>query len=46
MFMDRNLFSAGRVSGGVNEEGVKFYNNLINELLANGHSHYFPSKHY
>ncbi|KAE8682964.1 Beta-glucosidase 24 [Hibiscus syriacus] len=26
----------GKVSGGVNKEGVAFYNNLINELLANG----------
>ena len=25
------------MSGGVNKEGVKFYNNVINELLANGH---------
>lgn len=26
----------GKISGGVNPLGVKFYNNLINELLANG----------
>ncbi|PSS10019.1 Beta-glucosidase [Actinidia chinensis var. chinensis] len=26
----------GRVSGGVNALGVKYYNNLINEILANG----------
>ncbi|XP_058074350.1 beta-glucosidase 12-like [Magnolia sinica] len=26
----------GRLSGGVNEEGIKHYNNLINELLSNG----------
>ncbi|XP_039063242.1 beta-glucosidase 12-like [Hibiscus syriacus] len=26
----------GKVSGGVNKEGVGYYNNLINELLANG----------
>ncbi|KAE9585966.1 hypothetical protein Lal_00010043 [Lupinus albus] len=25
----------GKVSGGINKEGVKYYNNLINELLAN-----------
>ncbi|CAN1263521.1 Beta-glucosidase 24 [Linum perenne] len=26
----------GKVSGGVNKEGVTYYNNFINELLANG----------
>ncbi|WKA02360.1 hypothetical protein VitviT2T_020558 [Vitis vinifera] len=30
------VLPSGRVSGGVNKEGVKFYNNVINELLANG----------
>lgn len=28
--------SDGKVSGGVNNEGIRYYNNLINELLANG----------
>ncbi|CAI8585867.1 unnamed protein product [Vicia faba] len=26
----------GRISGGINQEGITYYNNLINELLANG----------
>nr|AAA93234.2 amygdalin hydrolase isoform AH I precursor [Prunus serotina] len=26
----------GKISGGVNEDGIKFYNNLINEILRNG----------
>ncbi|KAJ6755490.1 hypothetical protein OIU79_027989 [Salix purpurea] len=32
-------FSEGKISGGVNPLGVRFYNNLINELLANGDHH-------
>ncbi|XP_052192767.1 furcatin hydrolase-like [Diospyros lotus] len=30
------VLPSGRVSGGVNKLGVDFYNNLINDLLANG----------
>ncbi|KAI8545758.1 hypothetical protein RHMOL_Rhmol07G0062700 [Rhododendron molle] len=30
------LCSDGKLSGGVNKEGVAFYNNLIDELIANG----------
>ncbi|MCH81160.1 beta-glucosidase 12-like, partial [Trifolium medium] len=26
----------GKLSGGVNREGINYYNNLINEVLANG----------
>ncbi|KAK7827231.1 raucaffricine-o-beta-d-glucosidase, partial [Quercus suber] len=26
----------GKLSGGVNRAGIKYYNNLINKLLANG----------
>lgn len=29
-------WSDGKLSKGVNKEGIAFYNNLINELLANG----------
>lgn len=32
----------GKLRGGVNPLGVKFYNNVINELLANGN--FFPKK--
>jgi hypothetical protein len=31
-----NCVTEGKVSGGVNPLGVKFYNDLINELLSNG----------
>ncbi|XP_004490615.1 beta-glucosidase 13-like [Cicer arietinum] len=26
----------GRISGGINQEGITYYNNFINELIANG----------
>jgi beta-glucosidase len=28
--------AAGSLSGGINREGVAFYNSLINEVIANG----------
>lgn len=30
------LSTEGRLSGGINQEGIKYYNNLINELIVNG----------
>ncbi|PON38487.1 Glycoside hydrolase, partial [Parasponia andersonii] len=30
------LIPGGKISGGVNQKGVQFYNNLIDELLSNG----------
>ncbi|KZV20067.1 beta-glucosidase 12-like [Dorcoceras hygrometricum] len=30
------ILPKGKLSGGINKEGVAFYNNVINELLANG----------
>ncbi|TXG60168.1 hypothetical protein EZV62_014741 [Acer yangbiense] len=30
------LLPRGKLSGGVNKEGISFYNNLINDLLSNG----------
>ncbi|KAL0411223.1 UNVERIFIED_CONTAM: Furcatin hydrolase, partial [Sesamum latifolium] len=30
------ILPRGNLSGGVNKEGIAFYNNVINELLANG----------
>ena len=29
-------YAEGKLNGGINQEGVKYYNNLINELIANG----------
>lgn len=32
-----NIFgSGGNLRGGINREGITYYNNLINELLSNG----------
>jgi hypothetical protein len=36
-----NYVTEGKVSGGVNSQGVKFYNDLINELLSNGKIPFF-----
>ncbi|WCJ40258.1 Beta-glucosidase 12 [Euphorbia peplus] len=30
------ILPKGKLNGGVNKEGIRYYNNLINELLANG----------
>ncbi|XP_058073489.1 beta-glucosidase 12-like [Magnolia sinica] len=30
------ILPRGSLSGGVNEEGIRYYNNLINEILSNG----------
>ncbi|KAK3211286.1 hypothetical protein Dsin_015992 [Dipteronia sinensis] len=32
------LLPRGKLSGGVNKEGISFYNNLINDLLSNGNN--------
>ncbi|KAJ7961661.1 Beta-glucosidase [Quillaja saponaria] len=36
----------GKLSGGVNIEGIKYYNNLINELIANGLKPYVTLFHW
>lgn len=40
------LLPKGKLSGGVNPLGVKFYNNVINELLANGIKPFVTLLHY
>ncbi|KAJ1424428.1 Glycoside hydrolase family 1 [Sesbania bispinosa] len=30
------ILPKGRLSGGINQEGIRYYNNLIDELIANG----------
>ncbi|AES86837.2 putative beta-glucosidase [Medicago truncatula] len=36
----------GKLSGGINQEGIRFYNNLIDELLANGQIPYVTLFHW
>ncbi|KAL3597121.1 hypothetical protein D5086_008758, partial [Populus alba] len=36
----------GRLSAGVNEEGIKFYNDLIDDLLKNGLQPYVTLFHW
>ena len=35
-----NLHADGTVAGGVNQEGINFYNSFINELIKNGMNQY------
>jgi len=36
--MSYELFAEGKLSAGVNKAGINYYNNLINQLLKNGHN--------
>ncbi|KAA8515714.1 hypothetical protein F0562_018675 [Nyssa sinensis] len=40
------VLPSGKISGGVNPEGVKFYNNVINELTSNGLKPYVTLLHW
>ncbi|WCJ41795.1 Beta-glucosidase 12 [Euphorbia peplus] len=40
------ILPCGRLDCGVNKEGIKYYNNLINELLANGIEPYVTIFHW
>ncbi|KAJ7982298.1 Beta-glucosidase [Quillaja saponaria] len=40
------IFAEGKLSGGINEEGIEHYNNLINELIANGQEPFFTLFHW
>ncbi|KAF8403881.1 hypothetical protein HHK36_011987 [Tetracentron sinense] len=40
------LLPNGKISGGVNKEGIRYYNNLINELLSKGVEPYVTLFHW